>query len=423
MAVEVYGAGGTEKTKQTKTVTPSTSLQQVTADSEDYELEQVNVQAMPAGLMSDITVSTSGLITSKIGTSGYLAQNTSKTKQLSTVAAQSYMPGTEDREIIASGKYTTGSQNVKGDANLLAENIKKGKTIFNVAGSLLGNTGTHIWERYPIRTGNVGQYETRYAFAHNQDTSTDYNCTVYYSDSYNYNESTHKYSFSSYSNVQQYYGSNLPATFRAALGNKYVLLPKSNYGSYIPTQGETTGVFHVTDPDSITYGLGTDNKYHVFANGWVYEYRENAIDYSDKSYAISTDESEYPDDGIQDGYYYKKIVIPEGNIFSSGTITLSSAQYYVEIPHNLGVLPDYIMIQRTGQANSTTSRAFYLNYGTYYGPLVHTIRGTAVSQKSKGTTKNSTSTWYQDTEVFTIPAYSTSYGFSGTYMWIAGCFE
>lgn len=51
-----------------------------------------------------------------------------------TQAAQTITPTTTD-QTIASGTYLTGAQTVKGDANLLAENIKKDVTLFNVVGS------------------------------------------------------------------------------------------------------------------------------------------------------------------------------------------------------------------------------------------------------------------------------------------------
>lgn len=55
--------------------------------------------------------------------------------------AASYTPGTED-QIIASGQYLSGGQTIKGDANLLAENIKSGVSIFGVAGIFEGSGGS-----------------------------------------------------------------------------------------------------------------------------------------------------------------------------------------------------------------------------------------------------------------------------------------
>ncbi len=55
--------------------------------------------------------------------------------------AASYTPGTED-QIIASGQYLSGDQTIKGDSNLLAENIKSGVSIFGVTGTYEGSSGS-----------------------------------------------------------------------------------------------------------------------------------------------------------------------------------------------------------------------------------------------------------------------------------------
>ena len=89
-----------------------------------------------------ISVDTSGKITATSEQSGgYVTAGTkSATKQLSTQAAQTITPGTEDKTI-ASGKYLTGDQTIKGDSNLLASNIKSGVSIFGVSGSYSGSSG------------------------------------------------------------------------------------------------------------------------------------------------------------------------------------------------------------------------------------------------------------------------------------------
>ena len=48
--------------------------------------------------------------------------------------ATTYTPGTQN-QTIASGNYLSGTQTIKGDANLVAGNIAKGKSIFGVTGS------------------------------------------------------------------------------------------------------------------------------------------------------------------------------------------------------------------------------------------------------------------------------------------------
>lgn len=96
---------------QSKTVSPSTSQQTVSPDAGKM-LSQVIVNAMASGALSDITVSASGLITAQIGTSGYLASGTKKTKQLTKQAAKTVIPSESVQTAVASGRYTTGAVKV-----------------------------------------------------------------------------------------------------------------------------------------------------------------------------------------------------------------------------------------------------------------------------------------------------------------------
>lgn len=68
------------------------------------------------------------------GTAGTMTVSGSKTLSLTTQAAQTITPGTTN-QTIAAGKYLTGAQIIAGDANLAAENIASGKSIFNVDGT------------------------------------------------------------------------------------------------------------------------------------------------------------------------------------------------------------------------------------------------------------------------------------------------
>lgn len=92
-----------------------------------------------------ISVSSAGLITaSATQSAGYVAAGTkSATKQLTTQAAQTITPGTSNKTI-ASGRYLTGTQTIKGDANLKAANIAKGVSIFNVTGTHEGGGGGSV---------------------------------------------------------------------------------------------------------------------------------------------------------------------------------------------------------------------------------------------------------------------------------------
>lgn len=90
-----------------------------------------------------ISVNTSGLITaSSTQSAGYVASGTkSTTKQLTTKAAKTYTPTTSD-QTISSGTYLTGTQTIKGDANLVAGNIKSGTSIFGITGTYEGSGGS-----------------------------------------------------------------------------------------------------------------------------------------------------------------------------------------------------------------------------------------------------------------------------------------
>lgn len=71
------------------------------------------------------------------GTAGTITVSGSNTSQLTTQAAQTITPGTTN-QTIASGKYLTGAQTILGDADLVAENIKKDVEIFGVTGTYEG---------------------------------------------------------------------------------------------------------------------------------------------------------------------------------------------------------------------------------------------------------------------------------------------
>lgn len=105
MATEINGIE-TEPTLQSKTVSPSTSSQTVTPDGGYDGLSQVTVAAIPRS---------------------YVKPTTTKT-------ATTYTPTTYN-QTIAAGTYCSGVQTIKGDANLIAENIAEGVSIFGVTGT------------------------------------------------------------------------------------------------------------------------------------------------------------------------------------------------------------------------------------------------------------------------------------------------
>ena len=90
------------------------------------------ITASVSGTQSVTPTVTAGYVSS--GTAGTITVSGSATKQLTTQAAQTITPGTSNKTI-ASGRYLTGTQTIKGDANLVAGNIKSGVSIFGVAGT------------------------------------------------------------------------------------------------------------------------------------------------------------------------------------------------------------------------------------------------------------------------------------------------
>lgn len=106
-------SGGTPSL-QSKSVTPSESTQTVTPDDGYDGLSSVDVGAV---------------------SSTYIGSGVTQK------SAAAYTPGTAD-QTIAAGQYLSGAQTIKGDANLLAENIKSGVSIFGVAGTYNGSGGT-----------------------------------------------------------------------------------------------------------------------------------------------------------------------------------------------------------------------------------------------------------------------------------------
>ena len=167
-AIEAIPTGGNLQAKTN--INPSTSSQTITPDTGYDGLSSVQINAMPSGSATTpattitanptISVSNSGLITatnSKTqsvtptvsagyvsgGTAGTITVNGSNTSQLSTQAAQTITPTTTNKTI-ASGKYLTGTQTIKGDANLVAGNIKSGVKIFGVTGTYEGSGGAVV---------------------------------------------------------------------------------------------------------------------------------------------------------------------------------------------------------------------------------------------------------------------------------------
>lgn len=115
-AVDMQGGfvtgGASGASLQSKTVSPSESAQTIKADNGYDGLSQVTVNAVSRT---------------------YVGSGVTKK------SAATYTPGTSNQTIAAS-QYLNGAQTIKGDANLVAGNIKSGVSIFGVTGNYAGSS-------------------------------------------------------------------------------------------------------------------------------------------------------------------------------------------------------------------------------------------------------------------------------------------
>lgn len=123
--------GASGASLQSKTVSPSESAQTIKADYGYDGLSQVTVNAVSRT---------------------YVGSGVTKK------SAATYTPKTSDQSIAAS-QYLSGAQIIKGDANLVAGNIKSGVSIFGVTGTYAGGgssggSGNNNVEAYAITNTN-----------------------------------------------------------------------------------------------------------------------------------------------------------------------------------------------------------------------------------------------------------------------------
>lgn len=84
--------------------------------------------------------------TSKVKTSGYISTSETKTASytISTYSGGEYTPTKASQTVTLTGKYCTGNVVIKGDNNLVPENIRKNATLFGVPGTYEGDGGNVI---------------------------------------------------------------------------------------------------------------------------------------------------------------------------------------------------------------------------------------------------------------------------------------
>lgn len=190
-------------------------------------------------------------------------------------AAATITPGTAD-QTIAENQYLTGTQTIKGDANLVAENIKKGTSIFGVTGTLetgsagIG-TGGYVWAKYSKKIGYAETLGEANASKPSGFSSTTYRSCTITDDGY--------YELSSGVGLNEYY---LPSD--ATNGKTKTILRKAYMGKY----------------QTMTLA---DEKTALDKRG------DELIEY------LSSDtEDAYPNDGAMGEHYFIKIFSPSVNV-------------------------------------------------------------------------------------------------------------
>ena len=120
-----------------------TTLEVATNNANSIKITAANNQGTGyvtgANKIAEMTVGLS-VVQNKV-TMGNNINNILITKTVGTsVAGATYTPTTTD-QVLAAGSYLTGAYTIKGDADLIASNIKSGVEIFGVTGTYEGTGG------------------------------------------------------------------------------------------------------------------------------------------------------------------------------------------------------------------------------------------------------------------------------------------
>ena len=242
---------------------------------------------------SDATASATDILSGK---TAYVKGN-KITGTIVSQDAQTITPGTEN-QTIAAGKYLSGAQTIKGDANLVASNIKSGVSIFGVVGSYGGSGGITPTGTISI-TENGTHDVTNYASA---EVSV---CGQYIWE---------KSKPTEWGVTKTDLGTTRPSDCSSST-YKTATITDDGYYTLSEATATLTGYCYIngseTNPKSVYY----QKWHHVTDGDNYYTYEKLTISDAPVSvggligYVVSDNDAAYPDGGTQDGYRYLRVTV------------------------------------------------------------------------------------------------------------------
>ena len=235
--------------------------------------------------------------------------------------------------------------------------------------------GIYAWKKYSALVYNDISFTARC------DYSDYYKLVITYSDEYNL--SVLGIAFLDGFYVPRQDDSAVYSTYDYSAGRLY-------FGSSIDSRDYYVSSF-LTNMDKQL--ILTPNKNVIsFANATGCKYDgEKLFNIQFRDYVTADIMSRYPDDGMQDGFYYKRLKdmsLGRFEKYDSGsfTVTANTDPFRFEINHNLGVVPKYVFVYADMQAsdikpyvrvvisetfeNMSDSLPCYIMYNAAYGSSV-----------------------------------------------------
>lgn len=179
---------------------------------------------IPKSLLEQITAGAGDVLADKVIVD---ANGNPLTGTIQSMGGQTITPKSAAQTVSCKGKYMTGDISVKGDSNLVANNILSGKSIFGVSGNVKKYGYTTTYRSSPSGSGSFryvsdnGQNTLYYVQINNIGftptvfTANCYRSSNWYVTGYNYNSNVSMQTFV-VSNRADYMANRLSASFTSS---------------------------------------------------------------------------------------------------------------------------------------------------------------------------------------------------------------